>query len=188
MDTGLSAATVSRVDELVGWLFFETGPAKTDHIGRKPINLRIRPDSRQLPVFALTRWGAQFMVYDLDMRPVETLFLPHPSDQYGGYEDGDPDSDGNPDTGEDYANLLKGALERSRAFDPARAIAVCVASPGIFVQEKDAYSLSALHVSFSRAVMGAGEGDRVAMFFGNRDGARLRRVEAWDASAKRLGI
>jgi predicted NBD/HSP70 family sugar kinase len=168
--TGLSAATVSAlVDELVRLgLFFETGPAKTDHIGRKPINLRIRPESRQLPVFSLTRWGAQFVVYDLNMQPLETLFLPHLSDQYGGFEDDEPDSDGNPDTGADYANLMRGALEKSRLFDRARAIAVCVVSPGIFVHEKDAYSLSALHVSFSRTVMAELEKEiGVPLFFGN---------------------
>lgn len=166
--TGLSAATVSAlVDELVRMgLFFETGPAKTDNIGRKPINLRIRADSRQLPVFALNRWGAQFILYDLNYQPLETLFIPHASDQYGGYEDNE--SDGNPDTGADYANLIRGTLEKSSLFDPSRAIAVCVASPGIFVQEKDAYSLSALHVSFSRSVMAELEKEiRVPMFFGN---------------------
>ena len=168
--TGLSAATVSAlVDELVRMgLFFETGPAKTDHIGRKPINLRIHPDSRQLPVFALSRWGAQFILYDLNMQPLETSFIPHSSDQYGGFEDNDPESDGNPDTGADYADLIRNALEKSHLYDPARAIAVCVVSPGIFVQEKDAYSLSALHVSFSRAVMAELEKEiRVPMFFGN---------------------
>ena len=184
--TRLSAATVSAlVDELVQLgLFFETGPAKTDHIGRKPINLRIRPDSRQLPVFALNRWGAQFVVYDLNLKPVETLFFPHASDQYGGYEDDDPDSDGNPDTGEDYANLIKGALEKSRVFDPKKAIAVCVTSPGIFVQEKDAYSLSALHVSFSRAVMLELEKQiGVPMFFGNSSMAHAYgEKKAMDAS------
>ena len=168
--THLSTTTMSAlVDELVHLgLFFETGPAKTDHIGRKPINLRIRPDSRQLPVFALDRWGAQFVVYDLNLQPMETLFFAHASDQYGGYEDDDPDSDGNPDTGEDYANLMKGALKKSRVFDPKKAIAVCVTSPGIFVQEKDAFSLSALHVSFSRTVMLELEKQiGVPMFFGN---------------------
>lgn len=166
--TGLSAATVSAlVDELVKLgLFFETGPAKTGHIGRKPINLRIRSDSRQLPVFALTRWGAQFVLYDLNFEVLETQFFPHPSDQYGGFEE--TDSDGNPDTGGDYAELMRGALSGSKLFNPANAMAVCVASPGIFVAEKDAYSLSALHVSFSRAVMAELEAEiEVPMFFGN---------------------
>ena len=188
--TGLSAATVSAlVDELVRLgLFYETGPAKTDHIGRKPINLRIRPDSRQLPVFALNRWGAQFVVYDLTMKPMETLFFPHPSDQYGGYEDDDPESDGNPDTGEDYANLLRCALEKSRVFDPKKAIAVCVTSPGIFVQEKDTYSLSALHVSFSRAVMADLEKEiGVPMFFGNSSMAHAyAEKKAMDASGEEV--
>jgi predicted NBD/HSP70 family sugar kinase len=188
--TGLSAATVSAlVDELVQMgLFYETGPAKTDHIGRKPINLRIRPDSRQLPVFALNRWGAQFVVYDLNLKPMETLFFPHASDQYGGYEDVDPDSDGNPDTGEDYANLIRGALEKSRVFDPKKAIAVCVTSPGIFVQEKDAYSLSALHVSFSRAVMAALETEiGVPMFFGNSSMAHAyAEKKVMDASGEEV--
>jgi predicted NBD/HSP70 family sugar kinase len=168
--TGLSAATVSAlVDELLRLgLFFETGPAKTDHIGRKPINLRIRPDSRQLPVFSLTRWGALLTVYDLNLNSLETLFVPHASDQYGGFEGDDPESDGNPDTGSDYACLMRSALEKSRLFDPERAIAVCIASPGIFVQEKDAYSLSALHVSFSREVMAEFEKEiKVPLFFGN---------------------
>ena len=166
--TGLSAATVSAlVDELVKLgLCFETGPAKTEHIGRKPINLRIRPDSRQLPVFALNRWGVQYFLYDLYFQPLESAFIPHPADQYGGFDD--TDSDGNPDTGADYANLFLGALEKSRSFNPEIAMAVCVVSPGIFVQEKDAYSLSALHVSFSRAVMADLESKiRVPMFFGN---------------------
>jgi predicted NBD/HSP70 family sugar kinase len=188
--TGLSAATVSAlVDELVRLgLFFETGLAKTDHIGRKPINLRVCPDSRQLPVFTLNRWGAQFVVYDLTLKPVETLFFAHPSDQYGGFEDDDPVSDGNPDTGEDYANLLRCALEKSRAFDPAKAIAVCVTSPGIFVQEKDAYSLSALHVSFSRAVMAALEKEiGVPMFFGNSSMAHAyAEKKALDASGEEV--
>ncbi len=166
--TGLSTATVSAlVDELVRMgLFFETGPAKTDSIGRKPINLRIRPESRQLPVISLNRWGARFLLYDLDIQPLEELFVPHASDQYGGFED--TDSDGNPDTGDDYAALIRSVLAKSRLFDPARAIALCVVSPGIFVQEKDAYSLSALHVSFSRSVMANLEREiRVPMFFGN---------------------
>jgi predicted NBD/HSP70 family sugar kinase len=166
--TGLSTATVSAlVDELVRMgLIVETGPAKTDSIGRKPINLRVRPESRQLPVISLNRWGARLSLYDLDIRPMEELFVPHASDQYGGFED--TESDGNPDTGGDYAALIRNALSQSRLFDPARAIALCVVSPGIFVQEKDAYSLSALHVSFSRAVMAQLEREiNVPMFFGN---------------------
>ena len=116
--TGLSAATVSAlVDELVRrGLFFETGPAKTDHIGRKPINLRINPESRQLPVFALNRWGVQLVVYDLNLRPMETLFIPHASDQYGGFKGEDPESDGNPDTGVQY-NKMESAGISCNYFD-----------------------------------------------------------------------
>ena len=186
--TGLSAATVSAlVDELVRMgLFFETGPAETGHIGRKPINLRIRSDSRQLPVFALNRWGARFLLYDLSFQEMETLFLPHPSDQYGGFDE--TDSDGNPDTGSDYADLIRGALARSRLYDPARAMAVCVVSPGIFVAEKDAYSLSALHVSFSRAVMAELEAAlEVPMFFGNSSMAHAyAEKKALDALGERV--
>lgn len=166
--TGLSTATVSAlVDEMVKMgLIIETGRAKKNSIGRKPINLRIRPESRQLPVVSLTRLGAWFVLYDLDLNPLEELFEPHASDQYGGFED--TNSDGNPDTGDDYAVLIRSLLNKSRLFDPDRAAALCVVSPGIFVQEKDAYSLSALHVSFSRAVMAELEREiRVPMFFGN---------------------
>jgi hypothetical protein len=150
--TGLSAATVSAlVDELVQTrLFVETGPVLTSGIGRKPINLRIRPDSRQLPVFSLERRGVLFTLYGLDCRPVETLFIPHATDRYGGFSGAN--SGGSPDTGADYANLIRGALAKSAGFDPDRAIALCVVLPGTFVPDLDAYQMHSLRISFSRKV------------------------------------
>lgn len=183
--TNLSAATVSAlVDELVRLgLFIETGPARTDHIGRKPINLRIRPDGRQLPVFALTRNGARFTLYDLNLQPLETLFVPLDSGRYGGSEGGEY-----PDSGQDYADLLKGALEKSRRFDAARAAAVCVVSPGAFDRERDAFLLPELRVRFSRAVMAELEKElQVPLFFGKSSMARAyAEKKALDAAGEEV--
>ncbi len=166
--TGLSPATVSALVEellLAEWIV-ETGPVKTDRIGRKPINLRVRPEGRRIPTFALSRRGVQYVLYDLELKPVEAMFIEHDSARYGGFEDSVPD--GYPDTGKDYAALLHGALTRSRMFDPSLAPAVCVAFPGIYLPEKEAFSMTELRASFSRSVMAELEQMLgVPLFFGN---------------------
>jgi len=151
--TGLSAATVSALVEelLLAGFIVETGPVKTERIGRKPINLRIRPEGRQIPSFAISRRGVQYVLYDLELKPIEAAFIEHDTARYDGFEALAPD--GNPDAGADFAALIHRALSTSRMFDPSRAPAVCVAFPGIYLPEKEVFSMSALRTSFSRSSM-----------------------------------
>jgi predicted NBD/HSP70 family sugar kinase len=166
--TGLSAATVSAlVDELVrAGVIMETGLVHTEQIGRKPINLRIRPEGRQLPVISLNRSGIQYTLYDLKIQALESMFIAHTADQYGGFSEANFEC--YPDAGSDYANLIRIALQRSRLYDPALAIALCVVAPGFYNLETDAFQLSDLHVSFSRSVFDKLEHDiRMPIFLGS---------------------
>lgn len=86
--TQLSPTTVSTlVDELVQReLVLETGPADTHSAGRKPITLKINPRGRQLAAFSLSRWGIRFWLYNLTLEELDSGFLAHSADHYGGFE------------------------------------------------------------------------------------------------------
>ena len=167
--TGLSPTTVSAlVDELVREnLVFETGYAKTMQTGRKPINLRINPEGRQIPVFAFSRWGVRYTLYDLSLNVLETLFVDHRSDQYGGFA---PDAgDVSPDAGGDYAGLIRDILlRRSKLFDAAISMAICISMPGIYLPDRQEFSLSALRVTLKKETLQALEDEfKLPVFFGN---------------------
>jgi len=167
--TGLSPTTVSAlVDELVREnLVFETGFAKTMQTGRKPINLRINPTGRQIPVFAFSRWGVRYTLYNLNYEVIETIFVDHRSDQYGGFR---PDAkDMSPDAGDDYANLIRDILaRRSAAFRPEVSVAICVSMPGIYLPDREEFSLSALRVTLRKASLQKLEDEfKLPIFFGN---------------------
>ena len=167
--TGLSPTTVSAlVDELVReGLVLETGYARTMQTGRKPINLCINAAGRQIPVFSLGRYGVRYTLYNLKMEPLETLFLNHSAEQYGGFDVDAPDP--NPDASADYAELIRDILlRRSKLYQPEIALAVCVSFPGIYLSEKKLFSLSTLHISIRREVMEELEKELgVTLFFGN---------------------
>ena len=167
--TGLSPTTVSAlVDELVREnLVLEIGYAKTVQTGRKPINLRINSAGRQIPVFAFSRWGVRFTLYDLNLNELETLFVEHRSDQYGGF---DPETqDANPDAGEDYANLVRDILlRRSTLFHREISMAICISMPGIYLPDREEFSLSALRVTLKKETLQQLENEfGMPVFFGN---------------------
>lgn len=166
--TGLGASTISvLVDELVHMhLFVEIGPHKGGSVGRRPINLRINPDGRMLAVFALSRTGVQYTLFDLTVGVREQRFVAHLTDKYGGFKPDAPDA--NPDTGADYPAIIEAILRESALFDPARCAGVGIVFPGLYLPDKQAFSLTAMHVSFSRQEMAALE-DRlqIPLFFGN---------------------
>ncbi|MEG1605617.1 MAG: ROK family transcriptional regulator [Clostridia bacterium] len=167
--TGLSPTTVSAlVDELQqADLVLETGLAPKAHSGRKAINLRIRADGRQIPVFSLNRWGVRFTLYNLAYETLETCFVAHAADQYGGFAQDAPDA--NPDTGDDYPALMEDILKnRAQRYDPDRAVAICISHPGIYLESEEDFSLSAMHVTFTKAAMLALEARLgVPLFLGN---------------------
>jgi len=151
--TKLSPTTVSTlIDELVAMgLVTETGLAKTTLAGRKPIKLKIAPDGLQIPVFSLNRWGIQYTLYDLEYNEIEALFVPHRADQYGGF---DEDSDEDPDSGTDYADLIYDIFtNKAKRIDPEKVAAICISHPGLYLEEDQTFSCSALHVSIRKEVL-----------------------------------
>ena len=167
--TGLSPTTVSAlVDELVREnLVVETGYARTMQTGRKPINLRINASGRQIPVFSLSRWGVRYTLYNLQLEVLETLFVPHDSERYGGFA---PDAaDSNPDAGRDYADIIRDVLvNRSQLYHPEIALVVCICFPGIYLPEQRIFSMSAMHISLKMEALTALERElKVPLFFGN---------------------
>jgi len=149
--TSLSPTTVSTlVDELVQrGLVVETGPADTQCAGRKPIALQVNPRGRQLALFSLSRWGIRFWLYNLALQEVDTHFLEHSADRYGGFAEGAEGEE--PDAGADYMSLIESILTKSPYCDPARLLAVCITFPGIHLAREQTFSWSAMRVSFSEA-------------------------------------
>lgn len=171
--TGLGAATISTlVDELVRLnLFVEVGLQAAGNVGRRPINLDICAAGRILPVFSLSRRGVDYTLFDLSLGAIEHRFVPCITDQYGGFELDAPDA--NPDTGNDYPDIIQAVLSESEHYNPSLCMAVCVVFPGLYLQEKQAFSLTAMHVSFSRKAMALLEKNlKVPLFFGNSSMSR----------------
>ena len=187
--TGLSPTTVSAlVDELVREnLVVETGYARTMQTGRKPINLRINAAGRQIPVFAFSSRGVRYTLYDLQLEVLETLFVPHDAEQYGGFDENAADP--NPEAGADYAGLIRDILmNRSRLYHSEIALVVCISFPGIYLPEMKKFSLSAMHVSLSLETLAALENElNVPLFFGNSSQslgyAEKKRLESCGSDA-----
>lgn len=167
--TGLSPTTVSAlVDELVREnLVVETGYARTMQTGRKPINLRINGAGRQIPVFSFSRWGVRYTLYNLQLEVLETIFVPHDSDRYGGFAQDAEDT--NPDAGGDYAGLIRDILlHRAQLYHPEIALVICISFPGIYLPEQRIFSLSAMHISLRLETLAVLEKEMgVPLFFGN---------------------
>ena len=154
--TGLSPTTVSAlVEELVAEkLVVETGYAKTLQIGRKPINLRINASGRQIPVFTFRREGLSYVLYNLQMEPLESLFLPHDSDRYGGFLENAENI--HPDAGDAYARIIEEVLlQRSSHYRPEIAVAVCICFPGTYLKDQGLISLIPMRISMGMDVLKA---------------------------------
>lgn len=167
--TGLSPTTVSAlVDELVREnLVVETGYARTMQTGRKPINLRVNGAGRQIPVFSFSRWGVRYTLYNLQLEVLESIFVPHDAERYGGFAADAEDT--NPEAGADYANLIRDILlNRAQLYHPEIALVICISYPGIYLPEKRIFSLSAMHISLRLDILSALEKELgVPLFFGN---------------------
>lgn len=167
--TGLSPTTVSAlVDELVREnLVVETGYARTMQTGRKPINLRINGAGRQIPVFSFSRWGVRYTLYNLQLEVLESIFVPHDAERYGGFAADAEDT--NPEAGADYAELIRDILlNRAQLYHPEIALVICISFPGIYLPEQRIFSLSAMHISLRLDTLSALEKEiGVPLFFGN---------------------
>jgi predicted NBD/HSP70 family sugar kinase len=166
--TKLSPTTVSiLVDELLqANLLIETGLGSSDMPGRKPINLRVCADGRQIPVFSLSRWGVHYTLYDLELNEIETCFVEHLSDQYGGFHSS---SESDPDSGNDYCELIYDIfMNKAKNIDSRKVAAVCITFPGIYLEAEQMLSYSAMHVSIKSDAIKLLESKlSLPVFFGN---------------------
>ena len=146
--SGLSPSTVSSlVADLVRLdLVHELGLAQPSSAsGRRPILLSVNPSGRQFPVFSLGNYGVSYKLYDLGGNVLDDVFRPYLSDVF-------PDEGrqaGLRDVGEDYATIIAEILERqSPHFDRARAPALLISYPGIYLEEECRFLLTATRTSF----------------------------------------
>ena len=167
--TKLSPTTVSTlVDELLHEeLLIESGFGTSGMPGRKPINLRICAGGRQIPVFALDRWGVTYTLYDLDFNEIETLFVEHPSDQYGGFDNNGSESD--PDSGNDYCEIIYDIFtNKARHIDRKKIVTVCITFPGLYLEKEQMLSYSSMRVSIKlEALKLLNRKLHIPLFFGN---------------------
>lgn len=163
----LSPTTVSAlVDDLVNAGFVsETGCLHSSATGRRPIGLRLEPRARLLPVFSLNRWGVRYSLLDLGCETIETMFVSHASDRYAAL----PRDQAAKQAGEDYAALFEDILKnRSQLYDPSRACAVLISFPGMYLEDEELYSMSAMGTAISReSLLKLEQRLGVAVFLGN---------------------
>ena len=129
--TGLSPTTVSAlVEELIRKnVVMEVGYAPTMQGGRRPINLRINAQGRQIPAFTLHSGGVRFELYNLGMDVLEAFDLDF---------DGAEAECG----GEGWLRLIDETLRRrSERFSPQLAAGVCICMPGLYKPDRSAFVL-----------------------------------------------
>ena len=150
--TGLSPTTVSALVEVLlrERLAVETGYARTLVTGRKPINLRICAEGRQIPVFSLSREGLRFVLYDLRLAVLEDIFLPMDSMVYSASGKGGPVQDYR--EGRDYVALMLDVLRaKSVCFDPVRSPVICITYPGVYIEGDERCFMPSMRISIRRA-------------------------------------
>lgn len=129
--TGLSPTTVSAlVEELIRrGIFVEAGYAPTMQGGRRPINLRVNAQGRQIPTFTIRCSGVRFELYNLGMEVLEAFDVRF--------------SDADVASGDEVcARLIADILLRwSKRFDPRLAAGVCICIPGFYKPDQRAFML-----------------------------------------------
>ena len=129
--TGLSPTTVSAlVEELIRMnVVVEVGYAPAMQGGRRPINLRINAQGRQIPAFTLRSDGVRFELYNLGLEVLEAFDL-----DFGGA--------GVEPGGEGWARLIADVLQqRSERFAPQLAAGLCICMQGIYKPDHASFVL-----------------------------------------------
>lgn len=124
-ETALSPTTISAlVEELIcKELVVETGYGHAVQGGRKPINLRVNAQGRQIPSFTLRADGLRYELFNLGME-VEEAFDVNLRDA------------GLACTAENLAALMKGVLESSERLNRERAACACICVPGNYSPDR----------------------------------------------------
>ena len=129
--TGLSPTTVSAlVEELIQRnVIAEVGYGPAVQGGRRPINLRVNAQGRQIPAFTIHGSGMRFELYNLGMEVLEAFDLR--------FRDGEMERGG-----EGCAQLIADVLNRrSKCFSAQLAAGVCVCIPGFYKPDLRAFVL-----------------------------------------------
>ena len=129
--TGLSPTTVSMlVEELIRKnIFVEVGYAPAMQGGRRPINLRVHAQGRQIPAFTIRNGCVRFELYNLGMEVLEAFDVRI--------------SDADMACGDEAcAQLIADILFRqSQRFVPQIAAGVCICIPGFYKPDHRAFVL-----------------------------------------------
>lgn len=149
----LSPSTVSVLtEELIrAELLLQSDSEGTGTSGRKPICLAVNKDGLQIPAFSFRGKGLLFILYDLELNPIEEHFQPYDegmikaSDMYERTERLNIPS-------ENIALLFEGLLSRAGKLDWKKVPAITVSFPGSI--EGHRYSSSPLGWRFSDAFIG----------------------------------
>lgn len=144
----LSPSTVSVLtEELIrSNLLLQSDSEGTGASGRKPLCLTVNKDGLQIPSFSFRGKGLLFILYDLELNPVEEHFQPYDekmlraSDIYECTERLNIPSDS-------IAALFKGLLSRAKELDWRKVPAITISFPGSI--EDHRYSSSPLGWRFS---------------------------------------
>ena len=128
---GLSPTTVSAlVEELIQRdVIAEVGYGPAVQSGRRPINLRVNAQGRQIPAFTIHDGGMRFELYNLGMEVLEAFDLC--------FRDGEMERGG-----EGWARLIADVLNRrSKCFSAQIAAGVCICMPGLYRPDQGAFVL-----------------------------------------------
>lgn len=140
-----TTAISSIVDSLIeDKLIVETGPMYTTQPGRRPMHLSLNSSARQMVTFSLNAQFIRYTLCDLESNILEDFQIAPPKGT-------DPEAD----SGHAFAQVFEDVLlRRSKIFDRDSAIAVCISFPGIYLAEKEMFTIrSAMNVSFSEESM-----------------------------------
>ena len=154
--TGLSPSTVSSLIEALirERLVTETGLARMQSgAGRRPLLLEIQSNGRQIPVFSLSRWGVNYVLYDLKYNVLEQRFRPLLPN-------------GN---GQAYLDVIADIADhQAELLDRRRAVGLLISYPGAYLPEAEKYMLTSLQISFAKSAVDRLR-DRVGMdvYMGN---------------------
>ena len=128
----LSATAVSSLtDELIRLnLVIEAGLIHADTPGRRPMNIKINENAKQIAVFSLNCNQASLTLYDLSFNLLEEISFFYADKVRRGESRGD-----------EYAALFEDVLlSRSEKLERDKLLCVCISVPGVFLNKDHFYT------------------------------------------------
>ena len=183
--TGLSPSTISTLtDALIkDGLISETGVSKVlSSAGRRPLYLSICPESRQIPVFSISRSGVEYTLFDLGYNVLAHNFYSYPRKI----------SRNNNEIGQHSINLIADILlNKENKLDRSRAVGILISFPGAYFGEDELYILTALKTSIRKSAIDTlSETTGLKVYMGNCSKnlayAEIKQLDASGSAVKDL--